>query len=130
MMFLGLACLVLFCLCLDDMRRVAPLRERLPVAFMLAAFATVTIAYGCKSVGEIVVDRVDTAPRRAQCVNGESRCVPSEGRGGVPETCRTDPSTRVSRWLSTTAPNIDGGAPAGCAYCVVDGVGAHCGVAP
>lgn len=129
-MFLVLLFLVLFALCLDDMRRVAPLRERMPVAFMLAAVASASIAYGCKSVGEIIVDRTPTAPARAACANGESRCSPSEGRAGVPETCRTDPDTHVSRWLPMTAPSIDGGGPAGCAYCVVDGRGAHCGVAP
>lgn len=129
MILYAVVCLVLFALCLRDALRVTHLRARPPAAIALAAFATVTIAYGCKSVGEIIVDRTPTAPQRAQCVNGESRCAPSEGRGGVPETCRTDPDTRVSRWLPMTAPSIDGGAPAGCAYCVVDGVGAHCGVA-
>lgn len=130
MILFVLACVVLFSLCLMDARRVVLLRERTPAALAVAAFASVAIVYGCKSAGEAVVDRISTAPARAACVDGESRCSPSEGHAGVPETCRTDPDTHVSRWLPMTAPSIDGGAPAGCSYCVVDGDGAHCGVAP
>lgn len=84
---------------------------------------------GCRHGGELIVDETRNAPRRAPCESGHTRCNPP-GERGVPEECNVEPTTGVSRWLPMTSPAVDGGAPAPCGYCVVDGDGAHCGVAP